>query len=183
GDGERETVRMRLRNGMQLTGTADHLGFTYDGWRPMGKLAAGDRVAVPKVLVEPCAATRCDRDRLRVLAYLIADGSLAVGSTVVFSNKHPAVVEAYRQAVQKAFPSVRLASYVGTRDVTRLTAGNGQGHGGGASPLLRWLRGLGLKTPAGTRPGGPTPEGKFVPDAIFSLTNDDIASFVAGLWD
>src|SRR5439155_13834963 len=58
----------------------------------------------------------------------------------------------------------------------------GQGHGGGASPLLRWLRGLGL-TPAGTRPGGPTPEGKFVPDAIFSLTNDDIASFVAGLWD
>ncbi|HEX5366480.1 MAG TPA: DNA polymerase III subunit alpha [Acidimicrobiales bacterium] len=52
-NGRRDTVRLRLADGRELTGTPDHPVLTARGWRPLGRLGGADRVAV---LVVPEAA-------------------------------------------------------------------------------------------------------------------------------
>jgi DNA polymerase III subunit alpha len=182
-NGERETVRLRLRNGMTLAGTPDHRVLTYDGWKELGALTPSDRVGVPRSLCPPVTSRVIEPDRLRILGYLLADGGLSVRSAVVFSNSDLAVLEAFRASLATAFPTVRPSEREGARRVHHLTLGNGKGNGGGASPLLRWLRALGLKFPAGSRVGGPGSADKFVPAPVFELDDEAIGVFLAALWD
>src|SRR5205823_1376577 len=156
-NGRRETVRLALRNGMSVTGTPDHRVLTYDGWKPMGSLTRQDRVAVPKRLVVPALPGAIDLDRLRVLAYLIADGSLSSRADIAFINGDPQLRATFVESVGAAFPSVRPSAWEGARGVVKTTLGNGKGHGGGPSPLLTWLRSLGLKG-GPHEPGGPKSE-------------------------
>jgi replicative DNA helicase len=51
--GIKEVFRVRLRSGREVEATANHPFLTYDGWRPLGELAAGSRVAVPRSVPEP----------------------------------------------------------------------------------------------------------------------------------
>ena len=182
-NGEREVVRLKLRNGMELTGTPDHRVLTERGWKQIGELAGDDYVAVPRHLVAGGPDGALDPDRLRVLAYLLADGALSILSVVSFVNKDETVLGAFADSVHRAFPGVHISSSTGVRDVKRLTVGNGKGHGGGASPLLRWLRSVGLKSPAGQGHGGPTSAEKCVPDVVFRQPAESIARFLAALWD
>jgi replicative DNA helicase len=46
--GVREVFRVRLTSGRQVQATASHPFLTYDGWRPLGEIAVGCRVAVPR---------------------------------------------------------------------------------------------------------------------------------------
>ena len=183
-NGEKETFRLELRNGMEVTGTANHPILTDKGWKQLGDLGPTDYVAVPKALVEPLLPQDIDEDRLRILGYLIADGSLSVKTAICFVNSDADVLAAFRESVARAFPSTRLSELVAACDVHRVTVGNGKGHGGGASPLLQWLREIGLKAEIGALGrGGLTSSEKFVPDVIFAMSNDAVATFVAALWD
>lgn len=49
--------------------------------------------------------------------------------------------------------------------------------------LLNWLRELGLKHAAGSVPGGLRSQEKFMPPFVYALGNDDVAFFLASLWD
>jgi DNA polymerase III subunit alpha len=182
-NGERETVRLRLVNGMELTGTPDHPVLTEGGWKGLGELTRDDHVAAPHQLIGPIILGRMRRSRLRILAYLLADGALSVRSAVTFVNADESVLEEFASCVHDAFPSTRVSRSAGPRGVTRLTVGNGRGNGGGPSPLLTWLRELGLKFAPGSSPGGPRSAEKWVPAEVFSLPDDDIGWFLAALWD
>jgi DNA polymerase-3 subunit alpha len=182
-NGERDTVRVTLSNGISLTGTPDHLVLTETGWVPLGEITTESHVGVARHLMAPEEPDFLDTDRLRILAYLIADGSLSVRSAITFVNSDPLLLFRFAEAVQNAFPGMHICRSIGARDVQSLVCTNGKGHGGGPSPLLTWLRQLGLKTPAGSRPGGLTSEDKFVPEVIFSLSDEQIAFFLAALWD
>jgi DNA polymerase-3 subunit alpha len=181
--GERETFTLTLTNGLSVTGTADHPVMSEGGWKNLGDLTSNDYVAVPKKLVEPWFPQSMSGDRLRVLGNLIGDGGLSVSSQIVFTNTDTDVLDAFRRSFARAFPTMKAHERTATRQVTRLTLQNGKGHGGGASPLLRWLRELGLKAPAGASPGGVKSAEKFVPDLIFALDDESVARFVAALWD
>jgi DNA polymerase III alpha subunit len=80
--GEQPTYRLRLGNGMELTGTAEHPVLTEHGWERLAGLSARDRVAVPLELVEPAIAGRMTRSWLRVLAQLLSGGSRSAGTGV-----------------------------------------------------------------------------------------------------
>ena len=51
--GRRQVFRLRLASGKQVTATANHPLLTYDGWQPLGALAVGSRVAVPRHVPAP----------------------------------------------------------------------------------------------------------------------------------
>jgi replicative DNA helicase len=46
--GVKEVFQVRLRSGREVQATANHPFLTYEGWRPLGALRAGSRVAVPR---------------------------------------------------------------------------------------------------------------------------------------
>ncbi len=46
--GVKEVFQVRLRSGREVQATANHPFLTYGGWHPLGELAAGARVAVPR---------------------------------------------------------------------------------------------------------------------------------------
>jgi DNA polymerase-3 subunit alpha len=182
-NGERETVELQLSNGMSLTGTPDHQVLTDRGWIGIGELADDDYVAVPHQFVSPESPERCDRHALRVLAYLIADGALSKGATADFINTEDELVAAYRYSLSHAFPNVHHGVTSRPNGVKVVYSGNGRGHGGSASPLVQWLRELGLKTPRGSEVGGLKSGDKFVPDFIFGLADEEVGQFLAALWD
>ena len=184
-NGERDTVSLKLANGMSLTGTPDHQVLTEFGWRELSTLGPDDFVAVARELVEPVQQGSLTRDELRVLGYLLGDGSLTVKASVCFVNTERDLLDEFTTCVTRAFPGVRCSVSSSAAGVSRITVGNGKGKGGEASSLLMWLRQLGLKASVGDRSGrgGVGSHEKFVPPDVFELANDDIAWFLASLWD
>ncbi|MGH8984022.1 MAG: DNA polymerase III subunit alpha [Acidimicrobiia bacterium] len=182
-NGERDTVELQLANGMALTGTPDHRVLTDRGWVGIGELGDDDYVAVPHELTTPAQPGSCDESRLRVLADLIADGGLSQGATAILTNRDDQLISAYRYALTKAFPTVRHRVHERPNGMKVVSTGNGQGNGGEASPLIEWLRELGLMTPPGSPSGGLKSGEKFVPAFVFGLDNDSIGRFLAALWD
>ncbi|HHW88598.1 MAG TPA: DNA polymerase III subunit alpha [Chloroflexi bacterium] len=183
--GEKPVYRITLRNGASVKVTEDHRLLTEAGWLPLCKLRPGDFVAAPPHLFGPeTTAQPLDRRRLRVLAYLLADGSLASMASVDFVSKDPVLLAEYQHALA-AFDGVRPHFTAQVRGVTRIGASKQHGRANYHTPnlLLNWLRELGLKAPAGQRPGGLRSHEKFVPDFVFGLGKEDIAFFLASLWD
>ncbi|HEX7661711.1 MAG TPA: replicative DNA helicase, partial [Pseudonocardiaceae bacterium] len=56
--GVKDVFRMRLASGREVKATANHPFHTPAGWRALGDLATGDRLAVPHVVPAPVGAAR-----------------------------------------------------------------------------------------------------------------------------
>ncbi|GAA3669745.1 hypothetical protein GCM10022224_037400 [Nonomuraea antimicrobica] len=51
--GVKEVFRLRLKSGREVDATANHPFMTLDGWRPLGELSPGARLAVPRHVPAP----------------------------------------------------------------------------------------------------------------------------------
>ena len=134
---------MTLRNGTQIKVTADHRLLTEDGWRPLNELQPGDYVAPPAHLLGPGTGEGQDSDRrkLRILAYLIADGSLTSGTMVDFVSKDPAMLAEYERCLA-VFNDVAPTYVTQVREVTRIGAAKSRDSGldyHSPNGLLVWL--------------------------------------------
>ncbi len=182
-NGIKPVYRLQLSNGMHIKATADHRFLTENGWRELQELKAGDYVATTMQLLEPEKSLSIDRRKLRVLAYLIADGSLASFSSVDFVNKDENLLQEYACSLE-TFEDVEPTSLTQIHGVTRIMTRRRGGKG--TTSLLAWMRELGLKHPASLarrEKGGCRSQEKFVPPIVFQLSNADIAYFLASLWD
>jgi len=70
-----EAQSLRLASGRQLEATPGSQFATFDGWRRLGELTAGDRVAVVRRVPEPPKTQRMADDEVVLLAHMIGDGS------------------------------------------------------------------------------------------------------------
>lgn len=184
--GIKPVYQVKLRNGAEIKITADHRLLTEQGWQPLNRLQVGDYIATPHRLFGPTKERQeIDRRKLRVLAYLIADGSLASMASVDFVSKDPAMLAEYQQALA-VFDDVRSVLTPQIRGVTRVGVAKAEVadlHYHTPTSLLAWMRELGLKHPAGSRPGGLRSHEKFIPPFVFQLGEEEIAFFLASLWD
>jgi replicative DNA helicase len=73
--GTREVFRLRMASGKEIRATANHPFLTYGGWRPLGELPPGSRIAVPRHTCSPSKVTTWDDRDVVLLAHLIGDGS------------------------------------------------------------------------------------------------------------
>ena len=69
--GRRPTYRMRLASGRQIEATGNHRFLTLDGWTPLARLAAGDRIAAPRHVPPPLRVRAFSDNRVMLLAELI----------------------------------------------------------------------------------------------------------------
>ena len=88
-NGVRPVYELRLRNGTTIKATANHQFLTEDGWRELRQLSPGQFVATPSALRLVRGGRVLEgreRARIRLLAYLLADGSLSTASTAFYSS-------------------------------------------------------------------------------------------------
>ena len=182
-NGEKMVYKVTLRNGAHIKLTYDHKVLTEEGWRAIGELSVGNYIATPQHLIHQNEVY--DRDKLRVLAYLIADGDIGNIAAVNFVSKDSALLTEYEHRL-KAFPNLRTHRITQLRDVIRISVAKKETSTATyhtPNTLLAWLRELGLKHPPGHKPGGCRAGEKFIPDFVFSLAPDLVTWFLASLWD
>jgi DNA polymerase-3 subunit alpha len=193
-NGERPVYRVTLKNGATIKATADHRFLTEGGWRELRELRPGDYVGTPRALIgtgDRPVVGDADHARLKVLAYLLSDGSLSQPNPSFFSSDER-LIEDFERACAEAFDGVALSRYRKPRGVMQLCAvkdvrANRPYHS--PTDLERWLRERGLRWPlnderaAGSTRRGPRSAEKWIPGDVFELDDDGIARFLAALWD
>ena len=77
--GVKEVFRLRLASGREVKASSNHPFLTSHGWLPLGELAVGTRIAVPRVVPEPLRPVTRDADEVVSLAHLLGDDSFLLG--------------------------------------------------------------------------------------------------------
>ncbi|WP_343708588.1 replicative DNA helicase [Mycobacterium sp.] len=172
--GHKEVFRLRLASGREVEATGNHPFMTLDGWTPLEELTIGDRLAVPRSVPEPVDTQRMAESEVILLAHMIGDGSCVKRGPIRYAS----IDEQDRAAVSTAAAHFGVTAvrddYAATRVTTlRLPVPYRLTHGK-RNPIAAWLDQLGLF--------GLRSYEKFVPDAIFSAPNDQVALFLSHLW-
>ena len=139
--GTRPVLRMSLASGRQLRATARHRVFSGTGWRTVGELALGDRVALSHCLPEPTQPVEWADHEVILLGHLVGDGSYLSGQPMRYTTASEANSTAVRESAE-AFGCV-VARHRGRGQWHQLViSGNGdRWHPAGVG---RWLKALGV---------------------------------------
>src|SRR6202142_3818132 len=172
--GTREVFRVRLASGREVHATVSHPFLAYQGWRPLGELAPGARVAVPRHMHGPLAPREMPESEVIMLAHLIGDGSFVKRQPIRYASKDEANLVAVTEAAKHFGITAVRDEYEATGCTSlRLPAPYHLTHGK-RNPIAAWLDSLGLF--------GRRSHEKFIPPCIFSLPNQQLALFLRHLW-
>ncbi|SDU34527.1 replicative DNA helicase [Jiangella alkaliphila] len=172
--GRKQTFRLRLASGKQIDATANHPFLTYDGWRPLGDLSVGSRLAVPRHVPAPLVTQQWADAEVVMLAHLIGDGSFVRRQPIRYASVDEENLTAVTEAARHFGITAVRDDYAAARVTTlRLPAPYRLTHGR-RNPIAAWLDGLGLF--------GLRSHEKFVPDGVFGLPKAQITMFLRHLW-
>jgi replicative DNA helicase len=161
--------KVTTRLGRSLDVTANHPLLTVEGWRELQDLAVGARIAVPRQ-VPTFGTDSWTPERVRLLAYFIAEGSLT-GYSPGFTNTDAVLIRDFKRCVAKEFPDCWVRQHGLSYWVSRPRA---NGPVTGPNPVKAWLKELGL--------AGKTAHQKAFPDAVWRLDADSLAEFLRTLF-
>jgi replicative DNA helicase len=173
-NGVKEVFRVKLASGRELRATANHPFLTYDGWKPLGDLAVGSRVAIPRTMPGPIAECPMPEAEIIMLAHLLGDGSFVKRQPIRYASVDEGNLAAVATAAEHfGITPVRDFHEAARCTSMRLPAPYRLTHGR-RNPIAEWLDSLGLF--------GLRSREKFVPDAIFSLPREQLALFLRHIW-
>ncbi len=173
--GVRAVFRLKLASGREIKATANHPFLTYDGWKPLGDLAAGSRIGSLRHVPSPMAVRRWDEDEVVLLAHLLGDGSFVRRQPIRYASIDDANLTAVAEAAARRFGITAIRDeYAAARVTTlRLPAPYRLTHGK-RNPIAAWLDELGLF--------GLRSHEKFVPPGVFGLPKEQVGAFIRHLW-
>ncbi len=172
--GTREVFRLRLASGKEVRATANHPFLTYDGWKALGDIAPGTRLAAPRHVCAPSDESTWADSEVVMLAHLLGDGSFVKRQPIRYASIDEANLAAVSDAAQHFGITPKRDDYAAARVTTlRLPSPYHLTHGR-RNPIAAWLDGLGLF--------GARSHEKFVPAVIPSLPKRQIALFLHHLW-
>jgi replicative DNA helicase len=172
--GPKQVFQLTTTSGKTVRATANHPFLTFDGFRPLGELAPGDRIAVPRHVPAPDRMTVWEDEKVTLLAHLIGDGSFVKRQPLRYASIDEANLRAVTTAalhfgvvaVRDEYPAARCTTL-------RLRAPFPLTHGK-RNPIAQWLDDLGLF--------GLRSHEKFVPAPVFCLPKKQICLFLRHLW-
>jgi replicative DNA helicase len=169
--GIRQVFRVALASGRVLRATSNHRVFTGDGWREVGRLCLGSRVAIGREFPEVANPVVWSDAQICLLGHLLGDGSYLRHRPLRYTTAS----EANSKLVTEC--AIALGSTV-TRHEGRgnwhqlVIAGNGnRWHHKGVNA---WLRGLGIYDQRSHQ--------KHLPPAVFQLSDAQIGLLLKHLW-
>ena len=172
--GRKQVFQLTTASGKTVRATANHPFLTYDGFRPLGELVPGDRIAVPRHVPAPDRMSVWEDEKVTLLAHLIGDGSFVKRQPLRYASIDEANLRAVTTAalhfgvvaVRDEYPAARCTTL-------RLRAPFPLTHGK-RNPIAAWLDELGLF--------GLRSHEKFVPEPVFCLPKKQISLFLRHLW-
>jgi len=195
-NGIKPVYKLRTSLGREIIATSNHPVFTFQGWKNIGDLSIGERVALPRRI--SCGGTLLlEPYKIVTLAGVISEGNTCHPAGIYFYNNDKLLIDDFVNNVQKFDKTVaritkrrgRFEVYVGTGQDTRFSEGQHPWNEGftkkdypSAAQLIAdrrcgaklWIVELGLDNKNATE--------KFIPEQIFSLNNEQLALFVGRLW-
>lgn len=163
-----QLYRLTTQTGRSIEATANHPFLTRTGWKALEDLSTTDRVAV--VAEYPCEVAgicKTDEDLLKILAYLIADGSL-VGNPIFTKNEEAVRADFEAAVAAKGDECIEYTSEGGAYYVRV------RGKRGARNNVIGFLKEVGLH--------GLRSAQKFLPDFVFSLPTGKMALFLNRLF-
>ncbi len=169
--GERKVLRLRLASGRSLRATADHRVRTGSGWRKLGEIAPGDRVALARRIPPPPDAERWPEPRVELLGQLIGDGSYLSGQPLRYTTASEENSAAVAAALASEFGAT-VTRYAGRGRWHQLLI-SGNGNRWRPAGVNAWLRELGIFDQRSHE--------KRVPAEAFRLGDDQVATLLRHL--
>ncbi|MFC5848393.1 replicative DNA helicase [Deinococcus petrolearius] len=168
--GVKAVRRVTTRTGRVVETTPHHPFLGVDGWTPLYDLKIGDRVAVPRAVPVFGPTDTLSPERIRLLAYLIAEGGLTQSSPR-WTNADPVLVQDFQACLKAEFPELEMQADPRTGIDHRLSrVWSAGGRKDQPNPLTDWLRDLGL--------WGQHAEHKRIPGVVWTLTRSGLTSFL-----
>ena len=167
--GRRPLLKLQLASGRTLRATHRHRVLTGSGWRTVGALGAGDRVAIARKMPEPHSPRAWPEHWLILLGHLIGAGSYPVDQPLRYttaSKENSAIV---RAAAEKFGSTV--SRHVDNGHQLVISGNGNRWHPAGAG---KWLRDLGIL--------GQRSHEKHLPPEVFSLSDAQIGLLLRHLW-
>jgi len=170
--GRKPIFKVRLASGRCIQTTAKHRLLTGDGWKMVGDLQTGTRIALAHHLPEPHVTERWPELRLALLGQLIGDGSYLSGQPMRYTTASEENSQMVLLAATKEF-NAKVTRYKGRRTWHQLLI-SGNGNRWKPKGVNQWLRELGVF--------GQRSFEKRIPEAVFRLRNEQIAILLRHLW-
>lgn len=136
--GIKPVYRVTTRLGRKVDVTGHHPFLTVHGWTPLHELGVGRKIAVPRRVPTFGTDESLSSERVRLLAYFIAEGGLS-GTIPKWTNADPVLVEDFTTAITREFPELEVKPANATGIDWKIVRPN-RGRGMAPNRLTAWLR-------------------------------------------
>jgi deoxycytidine triphosphate deaminase len=160
---------LRTRAGLEIKTTISHPFRTLAGWKQLGELVPGDRIAAARSLPW-FGREEWPEHEATLLGLLLADGACHTpGSSPCYTTGDPRLVEVFEEVARRFGCEVGPAGPLGHRLV------NHRGRGGmpARNRAYHWLERLGCAVPS---------EAKRIPGIVFRAAKPRVAAFLRALF-
>jgi len=171
--GHRPVYRLTLASGKQIEATANHPFLTYTGWKALGNLSEGDRLATPRHVPPPFVVMPWDESEAILLAHLLGDGSFVRRQPIRYASVDEENLKAVADAAKQFGVTAIRDEYAARVTTLRLPAPYRLARGR-RNPIAEWLDGLGLF--------GLRSHEKFIPESVFRFPKAQVKLFLSHLW-
>ncbi|MHA7135378.1 replicative DNA helicase [Oerskovia turbata] len=172
--GTRETFRLKLASGKEISATANHPFLTYEGWTPLGELQVGSRLGVPRHVPGPEQKAAWDDRKVVMLAHLLGDGSFVKRQPIRYASIDEKNLAAVSDAAGAFGITPIRDEYAVARCTTLRLPAPYRLARGKRNPVAEWLDDFGLF--------GARSHEKFIPSSVFHLPKEQIALFIRHIW-
>jgi replicative DNA helicase len=169
--GVREVWRIALASGRSLRATANHRVFTGDGWRTVGELVQGSRVAIARQFPTISKPVVWSDAEICLLGQLVGDGSYLHHQPLRYTTGSEANSKLVTECAIALGSTVKRYAGRGNWHQLLISGNGNRWHPAGVGA---WLKGLGIH--------GQRSHQKHLPPAVFQLSDAQIGLLLRHLW-
>lgn len=92
-NGVKHVYELLTRSGKRIKATNNHPFLTFHGWKQLGELSVGERIAAPRTIPNPISPVVSNPHHAAVIGYLLAEGNLCHPHGIYFYSKEDAEIE------------------------------------------------------------------------------------------
>jgi replicative DNA helicase len=169
--GVRQVFRVSLASGRSLRATSNHRVFTGDGWKTVGELGLGSRVAIGRRFPSISNPVVWSDAQICLLGHLVGDGSYLKNQPLRYTTASEANSKLVTECAIALGSTVKRSAGRGNWHQLLISNNGNRWHPAGVNA---WLRGLGIYDQRSHQ--------KHLPSAVFQLSDTQIGLLLRHLW-